>query len=85
MFDGTVHDPQDPVGATVFAMLSSTFAEFSDSSAHDGGQRPPQGRRAMDHVAAYPETPPVRQIRSTERFEMGVGRKLAIFYGEDVP
>lgn len=28
MFDGTVHDPQDPIGRTVFAMLSTTFAEF---------------------------------------------------------
>ena len=28
MFDGTVHDPQEPIGATVFAMLSSTFPEF---------------------------------------------------------
>lgn len=28
MFDGAVHDPQDPIGRTVFAMLSTTFAEF---------------------------------------------------------
>ena len=28
MFDGSVHDPQDPIGATVFMTLSATFAEF---------------------------------------------------------
>ena len=28
MFDGTVHDPREPLGAAVFAMLSNTFAEF---------------------------------------------------------
>lgn len=28
MFDGTVHDPQEPIGSVVFAMLSSTFPEF---------------------------------------------------------
>lgn len=34
MFDGTVHDPQDPIGATVFAMLSTTFAEFESGLIH---------------------------------------------------
>ncbi|UNN05263.1 recombinase family protein [Rhodococcus opacus] len=28
MFDGTAHDPKEPIGRTVFAMLSTTFAEF---------------------------------------------------------
>ena len=28
MFDGKVHDPREPIGRTVFAMLSTTFAEF---------------------------------------------------------
>jgi DNA invertase Pin-like site-specific DNA recombinase len=28
MFDGTVHDPRNPIGRTVFAMLSRTFPEF---------------------------------------------------------
>jgi DNA invertase Pin-like site-specific DNA recombinase len=28
MFNGTVYDPQESIGATVFAMLSSTFPEF---------------------------------------------------------
>nr|WP_072691459.1 recombinase family protein [Rhodococcus marinonascens] len=28
MVGGTVHDPRDPIGREVFAMLSTTFAEF---------------------------------------------------------
>ncbi|MDV8070644.1 recombinase family protein [Rhodococcus sp. IEGM 1366] len=28
MFDGTVHDPRDPIGRTVFEMLSMTFTDF---------------------------------------------------------
>lgn len=28
MFDGVVHDPKDPIGETVFSMLSTTFAQF---------------------------------------------------------
>jgi DNA invertase Pin-like site-specific DNA recombinase len=31
MFDGAVHDPRDPIGRTVFAMLSTTFAEFESN------------------------------------------------------
>lgn len=34
MFDGTVHDPQDPIGATVFTMFATTFAEFESGLIH---------------------------------------------------
>ncbi|NRI68757.1 resolvase [Rhodococcus sp. MS16] len=34
MFAGTVHDPKDPIGATVFDMLSQTFSTFETGLIH---------------------------------------------------
>ncbi|MCZ9634928.1 recombinase family protein [Rhodococcus sp. BH5] len=70
MFDGVVHDPKDPIGETVFSMLSTTFAQFEsgllrlrlhESVAQRKASGAFKGRKPKTHTgAASGDVRPVR-------------------------